>query len=46
MMSTPRRYELSSTQQAARADHREVLNGICWPLRTASPWADTPGEGG
>jgi len=26
----------------ARADDRKVLNGICWRLRTGSPWADIP----
>lgn len=23
-------------------DHREVLNGILWKLRTGSPWRDLP----
>lgn len=25
-----------------RVDDRRVLNGICWRLRTGSPWADIP----
>ena len=25
-----------------RVDHRRVLNGISWRLRTGSPWADIP----
>ena len=25
-----------------RAEHRKVLNGIYWRLRTGSPWADIP----
>jgi transposase len=27
-------------------DHRTVLNGICWALRTGSPWRDLPKEYG
>lgn len=26
----------------ARVDDRKVPNGICWRLRTGSPWADIP----
>src|SRR3954452_2572462 len=29
-----------------RADDRKVLNGICWRLRTGSPWADIPERDG
>jgi transposase len=25
-------------------DHRTVLNGICWVLRTGAPWRDVPQE--
>ncbi len=25
-------------------DHREVINGILWKLRTGSPWGDLPEE--
>ena len=25
-------------------DHREVMNGILWKLRTGSPWRDLPEE--
>lgn len=28
------------------ADHRMVLEGICWRCRTGSPWRDLPGEFG
>ena len=27
-----------------RVDHRAVLNGIFWILRTGAPWADLPGR--
>lgn len=28
------------------ADHRTVLEGICWRYRTGSPWRDVPAEFG
>ena len=28
------------------ADHRQVLEGICWRYRTGSPWRDMPEEFG
>ena len=28
------------------ADHRQVLEGICWRYRTGSPWRDVPEEFG
>lgn len=28
------------------ADHRQVLEGICWRYRTGSPWRDLPEEFG
>jgi transposase len=46
-----RRYELTDFEWSIiapllpnkpRADDRKVLNGICWRLRTGSPWADIP----
>lgn len=27
-------------------DHRSMLEGICWRLRTGSPWRDVPAEFG
>nr|BBH91792.1 hypothetical protein KTC_65430 [Thermosporothrix sp. COM3] len=27
-------------------DHRHILNGILWVLRTGAPWRDLPGEYG
>jgi transposase len=27
-------------------DHRTVLNGICWRLRTGAPWRDVPARYG
>ena len=29
-----------------RVDHRRVLNGIFWVLRSGSPWRDLPGRYG
>jgi putative transposase len=28
------------------ADHRQILEGICWRYRTGSPWRDVPEEFG
>jgi transposase len=28
------------------ADHRQMLEGICWRYRTGSPWRDVPGRFG
>jgi transposase len=32
----------SKPRGVPRVDDRRVLNGICWRLRTGSPWADIP----
>ena len=33
---------LNKPRGVARVDDCRVLNGICWRLRTGSPWADIP----
>jgi transposase len=51
-----RRYELSDFEWSiigpllpntpCGVDDRKVLNGICWRLRTGSPWAEIPKRDG
>ena len=31
-----------NSRGVARVDDRRVINGILWPFRTGSPWADIP----
>ena len=32
----------NKSRGVARVDDRRVLNGICWVLRSGSPWRDLP----
>ena len=38
--------EVSGRAGRPWADHRTVLEGICWRYRTGSPWRDLPDEFG